>query len=286
MKRSVKPRNIWHPRSQIKPIHNTDADNEDIYLPSSCDVLPEQAVHTMTIPSIIQYITPLILSIRYAIKEISGTNDVMRGGVPSGVTSGVAINELQTSSNSRPLQKGDNISKGMMQVAEMIAYICQDFDDTEMDGVDENGKPITVPNEMEFPDDSGTDTTFIKYRPGEVRDLGFRVIGTTKKSMEVIAQICVLIANLKQSGIDPKILLHYIDDPIFEKLYIEAEAVMMKQQAEAAQAQMAYEEKQIRDKFAMDMALETVKSKRPAEAKPAAEQKPESKPKPKQEGKK
>lgn len=246
VKRCVKPRMIWHARSGIKPIHNTDADNNDIHLSPSTDILPRDAVHVIDIPSIIQHMAPLIAMYRGIIKEVSGTNDVMRGSTPTGVTSGIAINQLQTTASSRPLQKGDTISKGMIQVAEMLAYIAQEFDE---DGV-----------EMEFPDDSGTETQFIKYRPGESKSLGFRVVGTRKKSLEEIAQVCVLIANLKQSGIDPKVLLHYIDDPVFEKLYIEAEAAMQKQQAEAMAAQAKMADDQQKGEFAKEVALKAMEN--------------------------
>ncbi|KKN72293.1 hypothetical protein LCGC14_0412440 [marine sediment metagenome] len=225
----VNPKTIWHGRAGVKKNDITNRPGEQIILDLVCEVKPSEASFSPPIPPIVHHLLPVIAWYRAVMRDVSGEVDVARGEKPGSVTSGVAINLLQVKADNRTLLKAERISIGFKQAREMLAYIAQQFDEEEFDVPDESVRESQQ---------------FIPYNPENTRGLGFRVVGTKRRSMSEMIQILTAVAELEQYGVPGDLVLEYAEDPRLQQLFTEKREERRQQELELKQMEIQAQQQQ------------------------------------------
>lgn len=218
----VKRRAIVHGRSGIKDGTLTDAENEVVFLNEKCPLHPRDAIYYPEVQPIVNEIMVCMSGTKDTMRDISGVLDVVRGGTEPGVHAGIAIQLLQAKADNRILLKAQRISNGMMRVAEMLAYIAQDKDE----------------GSMTIPDSTGKEREFVEYNADETRDIGFQVIGSRRKSIQEIAGLLQLVADLEAKGISGELVIRYDDDPRMLELWLDLKKEREQREKDAMDMQM------------------------------------------------
>ncbi len=211
------PKKIIHGQAGIKEGQLKNKPNEEVILPEGSDLPPDQAMVWSKIPPVVQHMIPVIREIKDAMRNASGVRDVSRGETPGSVTAASAIHLLQVRAENRTLLRAEDISDGMEQVKEGLAYVAQDFDQ----------------DVMQIPDDSrDSEEQFTKYDPAKSKNITIRVVGVRRKGTAEVVEILQAVAQIETTTGLGELVLMYDEDPRMHKLFLDLKA----KKDEAAQA--------------------------------------------------
>ena len=222
------PKQVIHGQAGIKKGQLKNKPNEEIILPEGSDLPVNQALIWSQIPPVVQHMILVIREIKDAMRNASGVRDVSRGETPGSVTAASAIHLLQVRAENRTLLRAEDISDGMEQVKEGLAYTAQDFDE----------------GMMRIPDDSrDSEKQFTEYDSDKSRQITIRVVGVRRKGTAEVVEILQAVAQIETTTGLGELVLMYDEDPRMHQLYIQLKETRQKaaeeQEKANANAQLA-----------------------------------------------
>ncbi len=179
-------------------------------------------------------------------EQDSGAGDVLAGRRPSSITSGAAIQTLQTKASDRFILVARGINVAFVKTYEALAYSIQDFDKDSLFIPVEDASPELTPEEQ-----------FVLHDPKEVAGIAFRVKYTKKLKREEVIQLLQVAAQIDSQapglGLGG-IALDAFEDKSLRNQYKENQKELIEaQQAQAqAQQQAALEQQQLQNQAEQD----------------------------------